>query len=98
VAVDVRFRNRRLARCYEDPSEAIRRWGPAVGERYVKVVDLLHEAPNAPALFAVRALDLHPLTGDLRGYHALRLSGRFRLIVELRGDVMTIEDVVDYHG
>lgn len=96
--MEVQFRNRRLARAYEDPIEAVRRWGPVVGERYVKVVDLPYEAPSAAILFDVRALDFHRLTGDLRGLHALRLPGRVRLLVDLRGDTITVEDVLDYHG
>jgi len=99
MPMEVRFRRRRLARCFEQSAEAVRVWGPEVGRRYVMRVTALVEAEQVSDLYAIRSFDLHPLTGDRRGQHAIRLNGQMRLIVTFDGDrSVMIEEVVDYHG
>lgn len=96
--MNVSFRSRKLARCYADINLAVREWGPEVGRRYVRRVDLLRAARSLEDLRANRALDVHPLRGNRAGQHALRLTGRMRLVVTLTGTTAEIEEVVDYHG
>ena len=96
--MNVSFRSRKLARCYADINLAIREWGPDVGRRYVRRVDLLRAARSIEDLWPQRALDLHPLRGDRAGQHALRITGRMRLIVTFSDTGARIEEVVDYHG
>ena len=96
--MNVSFRNRRLARCYADVRLAVREWGPDVGRRYVRRVDLLRAARSMEDLRMNRALDLHALRGNRAGRHALRLTGRMRLIVSFTETGAEIEEVVDYHG
>ena len=52
------------------------------------------------SLYAVRAMNLHPLTGDRRGQLAIRLTGRARLIVEPGGsdDEIVVVEVSDHYG
>ena len=70
-----------------------------VGERYILRIRQLIAAPDLQTLYALRALDFHPLTGDRAGQHALRLTGRMRLIVTIEDErTIRIEEVVDYHG
>ena len=95
----VEFRSRRLRQRYEQGDEAIRAWGPDVGRHYIQRVMALVTAETMQDLFAVRAFNLHPLTGDLAGQHAMRLNGQMRLILTFDGDRhVTVEEVVDYHG
>ena len=98
-AVDVRFRTRRLERCFEHINFAVREWGPDVGSRYVERIRAMRRARAFEYLYGFRALDLHPLRGDRRGQYAIRLTGRMRLIVERGDDVETVivVEVVDYH-
>ena len=98
--MDVEFRTRRLERCFERVSMAVREWGPEVGPRYVERVRAIQRARDFEHLYGFRALDLHPLRGDRRGQYAIRLTGRMRLIIE-RGDepdTVIVVEVVDYHG
>ena len=60
--------------------------------------DLLRAARSMEDLWPQRALDLHPLRGDRAGQHALRITGRVRLIVTFSDTGARIEEVVDYHG
>ena len=97
--MEIRFRSRRLQRAFEQRNRAAREWGPIVGERYVERVRTLQRALRAEYLYDIRSLNLHPLTGDRRGQHALRLTGRMRMIVTIEDEqTIIIEEVVDYHG
>ena len=70
-----------------------------MGRRYVQRVDVLLEAESRADIQVVRAYDLHPLTGDRRGQHAIRLSGQMRLILTFENErSVIVEEVVDYHG
>jgi plasmid maintenance system killer protein len=60
--LDVRFGTVELETCYRDAKVAQRAWGQKIARRYVQRVDTLHAAKAAKDLFALRALDLHPLT------------------------------------
>ena len=97
--MDVLFRGRRLQRCFEDSRTAAREWGPVVGARYIERIHQMVTAGRLADLFALRALDFHPLAGDRAGQYAMRLSGRMRLIVTIPEDgMLMVEEVVDYHG
>jgi proteic killer suppression protein len=97
--LEVRFRTRRLQRCFADSKAAARTWGPEIGERYAQRIRTLVGAPTLDALYETRALGFHPLTGNRRGQYAVRLTGQMRLIVTVANRrVIWIEEVVDYHG
>jgi proteic killer suppression protein len=96
--VEIRFRTRRLQRAFEQPSRAVRQWGPIVGQRYVDLVTTLETTERVEHLFELAPLRFHPLTGDRRGQHSLRLTGQMRLIVTVEGErAVILEEVVDYH-
>ena len=96
--MEIRFRNRRLQRAFEQRNRAIREWGPVTGPRYTERVRTLRRTERVEHLYEIRPLDFHPLSGDRRGQHAIRLTGRVRLIVTVEGErTVTVEEVVDYH-
>jgi proteic killer suppression protein len=99
--VRVTFRTARLKRCYEKSEEAQRRWGGAVGRRYVERVNILYAAESVGDLYKMLSLQFHPLTGDRRGQYALTLVGRFRLIVSIPDDdwkAVRVEEVSKHYG
>jgi plasmid maintenance system killer protein len=97
--VEVTFRRRELERRYTSSRAAIRVWGPVIGPRYIDRIDSLHQIGNVEDLYLVRPYDFHPLTGDRRGQHSMRLTGRVRLIVTVVSSrEVIVEEVVDYHG
>ncbi len=70
-----------------------------IGSRYIERVRLLQAAERVEHLYAFRALDLHPLIGDRRGQHAIRLTGQMRLILTIVDEwTVIVEEVRDYHG
>lgn len=97
--MEIRFRTRRLQRASVERNRAVREWGPVTGRRYVDRVETLETAESIEDLFAMRPLNFHALTGDRRGQHAIRLTGRMRMIVTIEDEgTLIVEEVVDYHG
>ena len=99
--MDVRFATVALEKRYQDNTEAQKAWGEKIARRYVQRVDALYEAETAKDLFALRALRLHPLKGQRRGQHALRLDDTWRLIVRFEGErltIVTVEEVTKHYG
>ena len=96
--MEIRFRNRRLQRAFEQRNRAVREWGPTTGQRYIERVRTLRRTERVEYLYKIRSLNLHPLTGDRRGQHALRLTGQLRMIVTIEDEqTIIVEEVVDYH-
>ena len=95
----VRFRARSLWRAAEDSGEAVRRWGPHVGPRYVQRVRALQDLGRWSDAFTIRAWRVHPLR-DRRGSHAIVLTGRWRMEVTPDPDAneVMIEEVNNHYG
>jgi proteic killer suppression protein len=99
--VVVRFATNRLKRCYRELRLAQREWGQRVGRMYIQRINTLWAAKDGRDLFALKALDMHPLKGDRRGQFAIRLGDRERLIVKFENDAWTIvrvEEVSKHYG
>lgn len=97
----VRFATSRLERCYREIRLAQREWGQKVGRMYIQRINTLWAARDGRELFALKALDMHPLKGDRRGQFAIRLGDRERLIVAFEDDAWTIvrvEEVSKHYG
>ena len=97
----VRFATSRLERCYREIRFAQREWGEKVGRTYIQRINTLWAVRNGRDLFTLRALDMHPLKGERRGQHAIRLGDRERLIVAFEDDAWTIvrvEEVSRHYG
>lgn len=92
------FRNRSLERCFVSLKEASQTWGQDVGRRYVQRVALLLDAERFDDLFTATTLHLHPLVGGRRGQYAMMLRGRWRLIVTVESDTVTVEEVTNHYG
>lgn len=60
--MEVRFATRQLERRYRSRTEAIRAWGPVVGNRYVERIGFLVRAPALADVYEARSLS-DPPTG-----------------------------------
>ena len=40
---------------------------------------------------------LHPLTGELRGFHAITVNGNWRVVFRFVGQDVELVDYLDYH-
>ncbi len=97
--MNIEFSSHRLQEASVSMAEAGRRFGEAIGRKYIQRVAVLKAVEKFSELYGHRALGLHPLKGDRAGEYAVILTGNFRLIVErVKEDTVRIKDVEDYHG
>ena len=99
--MELRFGDNRLLRRFEREDRAIRRWGRDVGRRYVERVHFIRGLDTWDDLFRFQFLHCHPLRHGREGQYSIRLTGRWRLIVEPVADsarALRIAGVEDYHG
>ncbi len=88
------FRHRGLKRLYERGDRS--RINPAIVDKVETALGLLDVA-ETPKDMDLPGYRLHPLTGDLRGFLSIRVSGNWRIIFRFDdGDVYDV-DLVDYH-
>lgn len=76
-------------------------WGVKVARRYVERVTILQAARSVTELYEMTALHFHPLKGRRAGQYALTLGDRWRLIVRVRDEAMTmvrVEEVSKHYG
>lgn len=96
----IEFRTAGLRKCYEENSQAVRRWGGEVARRYVDRINILLAAQSVGDLHTIPQLKFHSLKGTRSGEFAIHLDGFMRLIVtfdEKRKDVVRIEEVSKHY-
>ena len=88
------IRHRGLKRLYEkaDPS----RIDPRMRDRVRRVLTAL-QAARTPDDMDLPGFVLHPLTGNLRGFWSVRVSGNWRVIFRIEGGHAWDVDLIDYH-
>ena len=97
--MEVHFATNRLKRCYENSTRAFQEWGPDVARRYIQRVETLYAVERFEELYTIRALRLHPLTGDRAGEYAITLIGRWRVIVVSECDHQVhVKEVTNHYG
>lgn len=94
----IKFSKRYLEKCYRNKIQAIKRWGPVIGENYIKKVNAIYAVDSVDDLYKIPQLRFHPLTGDRKGQYAISLTGRARVIVEIENNnIIIIEEVNTEH-
>jgi plasmid maintenance system killer protein len=73
----------------------------SVIRQFQKVVNYMVAAPNFSELKKINSLRLHPLKKELEGKWAARINDQYRLIFRLDNEgkieIVTLEDITDYH-
>jgi len=86
----VQFRTGKLEKCYLESKQAVREFGPSVGRKYIQRINIIKATNNLDDLKKLPGLRCHPLKGDRLGQYAINLTGFYRLIFTLEGDVLNI--------
>ncbi len=55
------------------------------------------DAAERPEDMNVPGARYHALTGDLKGFYSVRLTGNYRVIFQHTEDGFELVDIVDYH-
>ena len=84
------FGSRALQRQYSSLKEAVKKYGPDRGRRYVQRVNALYDAEDWDAIRRIASLRAHALRDNRAGQWAITLQGRWRLIVEVGDDERSV--------
>jgi len=99
--VEVKFRTKKLRKCYENYQAGCREWGPEVATKYIQRIDLLQEASGMDEIRRLPGLDCHPLKGRRAGQYGIMLHDRWRLIFTLEGEmneIINVKEVSKHYG
>ena len=90
----ISFKHKGLKKFYEkgDKSGLGNRMLPRI-EEILTVLDA-SEKPEQADLPGYR---LHPLTGNLKGFWSMKVTGNYRIIFSFDGDGFSHLDLIDYH-
>ena len=62
-----------------------------------RILETLDTAKNLDPLRAIPGYKLHPLTGPLKGYWSVLVTGNYRIIFRFTGENASDVDYIDYH-
>lgn len=88
------FSHKGLRRLYEDDDKR-----GLSAEHIVKLKDILAllDAAGSPSDLDLPGLRLHPLKGDMKGFHAVTVRANWRVIFRFEGGDAYDVDYLDYH-
>lgn len=97
----VKFRKKKLEKCYRQSKEASKAFGAEVAKKYIQRINIIKNTRNLDELKQLPGLRCHPLKGDREGQYAVNLTGFYRLIFTLDGEaleIVLIEEVSKHYG
>ncbi len=97
--MEIEFATNRLIRASRSLSEATQQYGVPIGRKYIQRLAIIRAVDEFRQLYGLRALRLHPLSGERAGEYTVTLTGNFRLIIFRESEQrIRILGVEDYHG
>jgi toxin HigB-1 len=63
----------------------------------VKRLDMLNAADSLAEISPLKSVNLHPLKGSRRGYWAISINARWRLVFRFENDGAYDVEITDYH-
>jgi proteic killer suppression protein len=88
------IRHKGLKRLFEDGDRS--RLGADMVDRIERILFIL-DAVSAVEQMNVPGFHLHPLKGDLQGFHAVTVRANWRIIFRFEGQDAYDVDLLDYH-
>ncbi len=95
------FRTKQLERCYKEYRRAVKAYGEDTGKRYILRINTIKQARDIEELMKLPVLRCHPLKGNRAGQYAVNITGFYRLIFSLEGEMLEIariEEVSKHYG
>ena len=89
-----RFRHRGLKRLYQHNDRS--GIGSTMLRRVEEILSIL-DAAEAISELDIPGYRLHPLTGPLKGYWSVRVTGNWRIVFRFEDGAAWDVDLVDYH-
>ena len=95
------FRTRQLERCYREYRKAVKAYGENAATRYISRINTIKQVRDIEELMKLPGLRCHPLKGNRTGRYAVNITGFYRLIFSLEGEMLEIariEEVSKHYG
>ncbi|MDZ7724609.1 MAG: type II toxin-antitoxin system RelE/ParE family toxin [candidate division KSB1 bacterium] len=86
--MEVQFRTRKLQKQYENSSEAERSYGKDVARKYIQRINIIKQSRDINELALLPGLHCHLLKSDRKSQWAIKLSGFYRLIFTVKGELL----------
>lgn len=97
----ISFKRKKDKKCYESSREAQTAFGKDVALVYIQRIDILQAIHRIEDLEKFPPLGFHALKGNLKGKYSIKLTGFYRLIFSLKGEMgetIFIEEVSKHYG
>jgi len=88
--VQIRFRTKKLEKCYTESKQAVKAFGAEVARKYIQRVNLIKAANCLEDIERLPGLRCHQLRGKRLGQYAVNLTGFYRLIFTLDENTLNI--------
>lgn len=88
--MEIRFRNKKLQKQYENSKKAEKAYGKEVARKYIQRIGIIKQARDIDELDSLPGLRCHPLKGKRMGQWVVNLTGFYRLIFTLEGEQLEI--------
>lgn len=86
----IKFRNNTLEKLFLKKNYAFKELGSQVAKKYIQRINIIQAVDNLDSLIQLPALRCHPLKGNRKGQYAINLTGFYRLIFTIEGDMLNI--------
>ena len=103
----ITFKNKKLKKYYEDGQQAIIKFGPTMGKKYIHRINELKAAKSLLDIKKLPQTQLHKLSNNRKDQYSLVLTQPYRLIIKPQNiknideleniEEVEIVEVVDYH-
>ncbi|MBN1540676.1 type II toxin-antitoxin system RelE/ParE family toxin [candidate division KSB1 bacterium] len=80
---------------YKNSNDAERCYGKKVARKYIQRINIIKSARDISELCSLPDLTCHSLKGDRKGQWAIKLTGFYRLLFTLKGDLLEIACIED---
>ena len=78
---------------YQDYTQAIKVHGNEVARKYIQRINIIKQVRNIDELIRLPSLRCHALKGEREGQWAIKLTGYYRLIITIKGDLLNIAQI-----
>ena len=86
----INFRTNKLEKCYLQPRLAAKTYNDQVARKYVQRINIIKMTKDINTIMTLPGLKCHPLKGKRKGQYAVKLTGFYRLIFTIEGDLLNI--------
>jgi plasmid maintenance system killer protein len=83
-----------LAQLYGDVAKGKPKFSKDVIEKFKKKVNLMKNVANLTELRKIGGLNFEALSGDFKGKHSVRVDLKYRLILRIEKDKISVEDII----